>query len=267
MRKLTDYRFYKEIKATIIIIGVIGIILLFISSMQNKEWERIFIKSIIYYITIFTLLFILNAFLKNKYLDKVNKIIFLPFGILWAILTVIIPFGTLLIHFIFYFSISFAIPELLYRTLKYLDLIDFIKEPTAVYLKITLTVFISVLLNPLIRKVVILISPMHVKPSELAPYELNKLTNYLLSRDNVRFLVYTGYAIALITINYCNFQGLSYNAGIDIDKSILQSFVTFIAFDRSLILMKQLNFSPSELLIKIRKSIFNKIVDYEKNNS
>jgi hypothetical protein len=265
MGKLTDNRVYREIKATIIILGIIGAILLFISSMQNKEW--IFIKSFISYVSICALFFILNSFLKNKYLDKVNRIIFLPFGILWAILTFTIPFGTLLIHVMFYFSISFAIPELLYRTLKYLDLIDFIKEPTAIYLKITLTVFISVLLNSLIRRIVILISPMHVKPKDLAPYELDKLTDYLLSRDNVRFLVYTGYAIALIIINYYNFQGLSYNTGIDIDKSVLQSFVTFIAFDRSLFLMRQLNFSPSELWEKVRKSIYNMIVDYEKNSS
>jgi hypothetical protein len=41
------------------------------------------------------------------------------------------------------------------------------------------------------------------------------------------------------------------------DKSILQSFVTFIAFDRLLTLANQLEFKPSKLLDKIFLSMID----------
>lgn len=45
--------------------------------------------------------------------------------------------------------------------------------------------------------------------------------------------------------------------------AILQSFVTFIALDRALILLKQLEFKPSDLLSMIIKSVASKFKDLE----
>jgi hypothetical protein len=163
-------------------------------------------------------------------------------------------------HIGLYFVIAFLIPELLYKGLMYLNLIDFVTMPTTVYLKITLTVFISVLFNPILRGIVYRISPARLNSSEkLKPYELGKLTDYFLSTNNVKFFVYAFYVVALLMTNYFNFQGDSISSNIETDKSILQSFVTFIAFDRTFALMKQLDFKPSGLLEKIYKSILYKV--------
>jgi hypothetical protein len=75
--------------------------------------------------------------------------------------------------------------------------------------------------------------------------------------NNIKFLVYSFYVVALSVTNYLNFQGDSFSKGISTDKSILQSFVTFIAFDLALVLMKQLDFRPSHFVHKVIRSISN----------
>jgi len=257
---VTKKELYKEIKSTVIIALIVGIIFATISFLDNKTFQKIFFASLFVYIATTILLHIIGSYLKNKYFDKFASIISFPFGIMYAVLLVLIPFMALIIHVIFYFGIAFLIPELLYKGLNYFHLIDFITKPTTVYLKITLTVFISVILNPLLRDIVYRVSPIRLKSSQkLKPYELDKLTDYFLSTDNVKFFVYGFYVVALLTTNYFNFQGESFSSNIETDKSVLQSFVTFIAFDRTFALMKLLDFKPSGLLTKIYQSISNKL--------
>lgn len=257
---MTRKELYKEIKATAILVLAIALIFVFTSLFDNKTFQKYFLIYLVAYIGTVILFHILSSLLKNKYFDKLTKLISYPFGIIYAILLVLIPFWILLLHVGLYFGIAFLIPELLYKGLNYLNLIDFVTLSTKVYLKITMTVFISVLLNPLLRDIIYRISPARLKTSQkLKPYELGKLTDYFLSTDNVRFFVYAFYVLALLTTNFFNFQGDSISSNIETDKSILQSFVTFIAFDRTFALMKQLNFKPSGLLDKICQSITNKV--------
>ena len=251
---------YKEIKATTIIVSVIGVIFLLIYSLKNEKFQNFFWISFLVYFATTVLLFLISTFIKNKYLDKVTSFLLYPLGIIYIILTVIMPFYSLLGHLLLYFGIAFFIPEILYRALSYFHLIDFINEPTAIYLRITLTVFICVLLNPIIRDLVYRISPERPKPSEkLKPYEIHEMTNYFLSNNNIKFFVYGIYVVVLLMTNIFNLQGKSLNNEIEIDKAVLQSFVTFIAFDRAITLMKQLDFRPSVLLNKISRSIIEKL--------
>lgn len=257
---MTIKELYKEIKATTILVLAVVVIFVFTSIIVNETFQKYFLISIVTYIVTFILFNLLGTFLKNKNFNKFTTIFSYPFGIIHAILLVLIPICILLLHVGLYFGIAFLIPELLYKGLKYLQLIDFVTMPTTVYLKITLTVFISVIFNPLLRNIVYRISPARLNSSEkLRPYELGKLSDYFLSTNNVKFFVYAFYVVALLTTNYFNFQGYSISSNIETDKSILQSFVTFIAFDRTFSLMKQLDFKPSELLEKIYKSISNKV--------
>jgi hypothetical protein len=257
---MTRKDLYKELKAIGILIVGISVFFVFTYLFDNKTFQKYFLFSLVVYIVTSILFHLLGSFLKNKYFDKFTTIFYYPFGIISAILIVLIPFGALLMHVGLYFGIAFLVPEVLYNGLKFLHLIDFLTVPTSVYLKITLTVFISVILNPILRDLVYQISPLRLNSSEkLKPYELGKLTDYFLSTDNVRFFVYAFYFMALLTVNYFNFQSDSVSSNIETDKSILQSFVTFIAFDRSFILMKQLDFKPSGLLNNIYQSISNKV--------
>ena len=198
--------------------------------------------------------------MKKKCFTKLSRIVSYLIGIIYAIIVVLIPLLMLFINVVFYFSIAFLIPELIYIALKNLNLFDFLTIPTVVYLKITLTVFLSVLLNSFLRCVVYHLSPRRIYTSKkLKPYEFRKRTDDLLSIDNIRFIVYVFYVVTLLISNYFNFQGDSICCSVEIDKPILQSFVTFIAFDCALALMKQLNFKPLRFVRNIFQSILYKI--------
>jgi hypothetical protein len=250
---------YKELKSTLIILSFIGLIFLLIYLGNNYYTEKL-TPFLVTYLFASIILIIIASYIKNRYFEKIVAIISFPIGLIYSIMILIVPFSTLLIHLIYYFALAISIPFLLFKGLHYFHIIDFIKKPTELYLRITMTVFISVLLNKLIREITYRIAPVRSRSSQkMKTYELDKLTDYFLSADNIRFFIYSFYVIALLTTNFFNFQGQSFNTTTEIDKSILQSFVTFIAFDKVLTLSGTLDFRPSKLLSKINQSISNKI--------
>lgn len=164
-----------------------------------------------------------------------------------------------------YMGVSFLIPECTYRIIEFFFK-GFITPQTHIYLVISLATFIMVILNYQLRNFIHKISPVRFKNSnKLKPYQIDKLSEYLLSENNIRFIVYGVYVIALISLNYTNFQSLEGDS-CQLGKPILQSFVTFIAFDRTIGIMKSLNFKPSDYLTMLCKSILRKIKDLENKN-
>lgn len=254
--------FFKEIKATIIIIAAISVIIFFSKIEMDLH---ILMYSLAIYLIILTILYIFSTQYKIKYLDKVIYVIVIPISIIVVIITILIPFWIILIHTIFYFAIAYSIPTLIYKGLTYLNFLDFLTEPTAQYLTITIFVILSVLLNSTLRKIINLISPARVVSSEkMKPYELDKLTDYVLSMNNVRFLIYSGYIVVLLISNYNYFQSINEDINLDYDNVVLQSFATFLAFDTAFIYIKNVDFKPSILQSKINKSILNKITNSDK---
>jgi len=205
---------------------------------------------------------IASVYIKSTFLKKIVEIALIPLGLFLIIGTIILPFGILFIHLFLYIFFSYAFPELIYQISKWFN-IELLKNQSSIsYLKLTSTVFIAVLLNYQLRKFIYIISPARIKSShKLKPYELDKLTDYMLSENNVRFLIYSFYVVLLLIINVQNFENHSFSSTLLKDKAILQSFVTFIALDRALNLLKQLEFKPSDFLHKILKSIGNKLDD------
>lgn len=260
---MTTKEFLKELGSITIIIIVIVFVILFTGIVfDNKNFQYFFVG----YIIIFILFIVLSKFIKNKFFQKTSEIFYLPFGLLAAIGSILIPFLSLFLHLIFYFGFAYFIPELTYKLLNHFHLIDFITPSTVLYLKITIAVTISVLFNPILRALIYKISPLTRKSSEkLKKYEFHKISDYFLSSNNVRFFIYSFYVITLLTINICNFQEHPFKSSFEIDKSILQSFVTFIAIDRALTLMKALEFRTSELLNQIWKTTKKSFNEDDKN--
>jgi len=259
--------YIKEIKAIFIFV-ILGIIILgFPTLLAYFKIEHYFYYTLISYIFLCAVLAILSSILKSKILKKITNIILFPAGIILTIGTFILPLGFLLIHLLYYVAFVILIPAIILKSLTFLDIIEINNNSTLTYIKFTFSVFIAVLFNYQIRKLIYKISPARINSSKkLKPYELDKLTDYMLSENNVRFLIYSLYVILLIVTNYTNFEENSLTVNPSNDKAILQSFVTFIAFDRALSLLKQLEFKPSDFLNKIVKSIINKFKDLEKNS-
>jgi hypothetical protein len=107
--------------------------------------------------------------------------------------------------------------------------------------------------------------PACLKNSEkLKPYNIEELSNYLLSENNIKFVVFIIYFILIVIVNFYNFQDLSYYKTEKIDKAVIQSFVTYIAIDRIISSLKQVEFKPSEMVKKLMQSINNKFNQLDK---
>lgn len=201
---------------------------------------------------------LLGKFYSNKTIRFLQVVAGFWIGILYAPVIFIIPFTALIFHVLFYFLISFLLPQLVFTGISYFELTPVIEKSTEYYLVLTIGVFISVLSNSLILRFVLFISPARVYTSEkLKPYRLADLSKVLLSAENIRSFIYGLYFILLVVINCYTFQG-SLPAG-NINTVILQSFVTYIAFDRALGHLKLLKFSFSNFRTQIFQSIKSKV--------
>lgn len=256
--------YIREIKAIIVFIIISFLIMAFLYLLMHLDLEFFFYKTIIFYLIFAGFLLIINYFIKSKILKRIVKIILYPSMIFILIFTILIPFLFLFVHLFFYLAFSFIIPEAIFRIIEYCDLNLDISQSSIIYLKLTFSVFIAVLFNYQIRKIIYFISPIKFS---LKSFEIDKLSDYLLSENNIRFIIYSLYVVLLITINFKNFENLSISENLLTDKAILQSFVTFIAFERALTLLKQLEFKPSDLLNRIGNSITNTLREFDNKNN
>ncbi|SHL54976.1 hypothetical protein SAMN05443634_1111, partial [Chishuiella changwenlii] len=129
-----------------------------------------------------------------------------------------------------------------------------------IYLSLLFVYLFYVNCNKIMLLFVAKISPARYKDSQkLKPYNIKEISEYLLSQDNLKIIIYTFNFIAIIFLNVYNFQNLDFCDKIPLfEKPILQSLVSFIAFDRAITLFKGLKFKPSEMFEKILNGIKNK---------
>ncbi|MCJ8154078.1 hypothetical protein MKJ01_09940 [Chryseobacterium sp. SSA4.19] len=259
--------YIKEIKAISVFIAVGLLLYSFVFILGYYDIQNYFYFSILAYILVAGIFAIASNSIKSQLLHKIINIILIPLFIILSVGTIFIPFGFLFLHVIYYVGLSLLIPFGIVEIFDYFKIVVIANEDTKLYIKFTATVFIAVILNYQLRKLIYKISIARINNSQkLKPYELDKLTDYLLSENNIRFLIYSLYVVLLFVINFYNFEDNSLTKSILNDKVILQSFVSFIAFERAVTLLKQVEFKPSDFLHKIGKSILNKYNDLDKND-
>lgn len=208
------------------------------------------------YFIFHTVLSLVSLRIKNIHFDKFVQFLSTPLLIAYVIGTIIFPFSVMFYHIIFYFGLAFLVPYCVYFLLRYCNLIDFLTYETVVYFILSIGVFISTITNYYLKALVYNISPFTSKKSEkLKVFEFEKQTDYLLSAENVRFLTYGFYFMSLLVVNYYSFQNESLFESMTIDKAILQSFVTYIAFDRAYLIRKELSFKLLTMINNIKTLI------------
>jgi len=100
---------------------------------------------------------------------------------------------------------------------------------------------------------------------KLKPYNIKEISEDILSIDNVKLIIYVLNFIFIIFINIIKFQNFKiYNNINFIENPLLQSFVTFIAFERIISLSKSIKIKPATLNYKILKGIKDKIEELKK---
>lgn len=210
----------------------------------------------VYAMAFFAALFLVNRF-PSKFLKIFLSIIFSPLIVFFLLLFLLIPISVIQFGVIFFIGVCFLIPFLLLKFLMFVFTFE-IPIPLMVYLTLTIGVIMPTLFHYQIKKLVSVILGFTKESSlvSLKSNPINGVFNYLLSEKNIKFLMFLIYLIIIICNNVFNLRQIPFLHSFDLDKAVLQSFVTFVAFDRVIANLKQLEFKPSDL--------FKKMLDFTK---
>jgi len=200
----------------------------------------------------------------KKITNFIFYIEFILFDLFFRFLTYLIPFMLLIVHSIIYFSaplilIGFSSIFLWYFKFK-------IDIKLAIYLSLIIYYFFLTFFNKPLLLLIEFITPARYNSSKkLKPYNIKEISEDILSIDNVKLIIYVLNFIFIIFINIIKFQNFKiYNNINFIENPLLQSFVTFIAFERIISLSKSIKIKPATLNYKILKGIKDKIEELKK---
>jgi len=254
----------KELKSTIIfvLINIMVIFLIYFGKFLKNYFSDVkyfWIGLVIYFILTF-LLTILNHRINFKVLRIATLILSFPISLIYVLVAILIPVLITQIYLILYFILSFILPYLLYTLdIKYSFLS--LQIQTWIYIISTTGVIIAIIFNKQIDYLTFKIVPFtSLKKEKKKRSNLVELCNYIVSSSNIKLVIYSLYFIALIITNFLNFQDSSFFSTPDIDKAILQSFITFLAFERLTTNLELSEFRPSQL-ISILQSAINKEIE------
>ncbi len=243
---------YNEIKAAIIILIIVTLVCLFVI------FAKICFQVVLCFLLFYIFVYFVNQKMNFKIFKKISHVLSFALVPLYILSVIGYLFGFLIFYLFCYFIIPYLFILALSSFLFYFHVIDFLKHATLIYLQFTIGVFSVVVLNPFIRELIFFPSVSFSRSIIInIPIDFERLTNYILSIENVKFFIYFIYVFALLATNYCFFEGLSFYNSSEYDRAILQSFVTFIAFDRAFTILKQIEITPARFLKKIIDMIIN----------
>jgi hypothetical protein len=211
------------------------------------------------------LFYFLQTKLKHQIFKYLFKIWIFPILAVVGLIRLSVPFFVIQVHLMYYVIIAVSIPVAFYFIDKLYDITS-ISNGLYTYIILTFSVIVGTIFNKQIKHLAYIFSPFRIYYSEkLKKYKFKELTDYLISENNVRFMIYISYFIYLLLFNIFNLQNQNFYSNPVIDKAVLQSFITFIAFDSVLRNFKTLEFKPSEMLNRIFLSITGEDKQEEKN--
>lgn len=189
----------------------------------------------------------------SKVFSKICRIIEFPLDLLFIYVRFFDPITRFQFSLLLYFSICNFIPAIIFITYFILQYPN-INYELFVYLYITLYVIISILFR---TNILHLIYSFHFTNANT--FSSKKITLYLLSENNIKAIIYFSYFLLLILINIYNFNNFPLFKNINIDKSVLQSFATYIAFERFYNHIEKVNFKLSEFINKILRAMISEL--------
>lgn len=179
----------------------------------------------------------------------------LPYTIFMGFMKVAMPYFVLQVHLMVYLFFSAIAPILFYRLDRATGLLD-LKITTHIYLIVTFSVITATLMNKQMKHLTYLFSPIQLYSRYISDrFEFNRLTEYFLSEHAIKFVIYFSYFLYLLIFNFFTFQEHSLYSTALMDRAVLQSFITFLALERLISNLKDLDFKPSEMLKLLMTSI------------
>ncbi|MAC94212.1 MAG: hypothetical protein CMC96_01790 [Flavobacteriales bacterium] len=230
-----------------------------LNNTKNHNW--------VFYFLGYVALWILSNYLHNKFPNKlikyINYCISFPLSFVLLLFQFAVPTMGIIIHTTLFIALSFSIPLFLTRLNDYFNYLN-LTDQTTIFINLTFATCSSVAFYKLILDIVYRFGPFRIKSSEkIKKFKLDALTEYVLNKENIRFIIYSSFFIYLLMFSFQYLQNSSIFEIGEKDRAVYQSFLCFLAFDRLLLNSKRFILMPSELLKKMLVSI---IGDEEEKN-
>lgn len=244
----------------ILILGLAVGIVYFIDTILEMDYGIWYLMA---YLLFFIVVHVLAKQTQNTTLKRLKRIILLPFTLFIGFLSVAMPYFVLQIHLFVYLFFSAVAPILFYRFDRFTGLFD-LTITTHIYLIVTVSVITATLMNKQMKQLTFRFSPMQLYSNHISKrYEFHHLTDYFLSEHTIKFVIYFSYFLYLLIFNFFAFQEHSLYSSPLMDRAVLQSFITFLALERLISNLKDLDFKPSEMLKLLLTSISGKDKEIE----
>lgn len=259
----------KESKSTLLVLTIIitSLVIMFFLSMGMEHLNATKSVNWVFYFFGYVVLLIFFGWLHKKFPNKLLKYlnigISLPLAIFSFLFQFAIPTIGLVLHIFLFGLFAFALPLLLIRANEYFDYIT-LTEQTALFINLTFATCFSVAFYKQILNFVYRFGPFRIKESKkMKKFRLDELTEYILNKENIRFIIYSSFFIYLIIFSFQYLQNSSIFEIQEKDRAVYQSFLCFLAFDRILLNSKSFILLPSEFLNKMINSITQKETEKE----
>jgi hypothetical protein len=236
----------------ILILGLAIVIIYAISLVWRMDYGAWYVLG---YLPLCAIMFMVSKRSKNPVVNFLFRVIALPLRMITGFIPVALPYFVLQIHLFIYLFVSAALP-LSFFVLDRITKVSDLKITTYIYLIVTFSVITATMMNKQVKHLTYLFSPMRLYRTNIAKrLEFNQLTDYFLSENNIKFIIYFCYFLYLLIFNLFTFQEHSFYSSPLIDRAILQSFITFLALERLLSNLEELDFKPSGMLKLLLSSI------------
>lgn len=244
-----------EIKSIIAII-IIVVISIFVLFLVQKYIPKVYSFSIlIIYFICSIIIFRVQNKIKNKILRGILNVLTFPYFLIYILLTFSVPIFILGINFIIFLIFSSIIP-FTYKTIDQNFYHINITKYTDLYLCITIPLMTILIFHKYILKIINYINENNYgKGTNFEKFKINELANYVFDYKTIKFLIYTTYFTFLFIYSIYVINGQHFLTDSKNEKVILQSFISFIAFDRLVSNIKDFTITPSGLLDKLIKQI------------
>ena len=231
---MTDQR---KINLFMIVLGIITVI---ISLYINKSGSGYG-----YILTYMGLVFIVITLPENKYLNWFKAIILIPAGIIGFIG----PLMKILFEFIFAYFLPLGIIAMFYKFVPTRVFDININYSAKVYLTLTTTSIVTTLCSE--KLMIWCRKTMNSdNPAELL-HLYHDLGNHLINKQRTRYIIFLAFFCYIVLYSIASLNDIELFSVKNINVAVMQTFGTYIAFDRLISNKNLLEFSPKLFFSKI----------------
>lgn len=246
----------KEILPSILVLGCFVFIFYII---QNIRIDRMF-YFIFGYMMIVSIFVYINSKTRSKYVKLLCLVIIWPFIVIIGSLKFSIPIIAIILY-LFFYEIIVSIPILSMNKINEFHEICSMTKETKIFLFLTYFSIISVVFNKQLIRLINKLFSIWWKydSSESEMSRIKEMAEYIISPQNLRFLIYSSYFIYLCIFSFNYLENISSFVNKSVYTAIMQSFITFLAFDSLRTNSTEVKFLPSILLDKLLNNFFIEI--------